>query len=174
VQAERETMRFIGRNRTVRRGLTLIESVLAMVLVPMAVLTIALAVTAGQSQAVGALRQARATMLAEALMEEILALPYSDPDGDPQGIGPDPTENQRSDYDNMDDYCGEDADPGGVVDADGNAYPESMQRFARSVSCSATTLNVLGVDTTGLEATVTVTDDGDIVAEVTRFVTDPG
>lgn len=167
-------MRVIGRMKTTRKGLTLIESVLAMVLVPMAVLAIALAVTAGQSQAVGALRQARATMLAEALMEEILALPYSDPDGDPQGIGPDPTENSRTKFDNIDDYCGEDADAGGVVDADGNAYPGPMQRFARSVSCTATTLNPLGTDTAGLEVTVTVTDDGDTVATLIRFVVDPG
>ena len=75
MQPEYDGMRVIGRNRTARKGLTLVESVLAMVLVPMSVLAIALAVTAGQSQAVGALRQARATMLAEALMEEILALP---------------------------------------------------------------------------------------------------
>jgi hypothetical protein len=163
----------IGRNRNFRLGLTLIEAVMAMTLVPMSVLAIALAVTAGQAQAVGALRQARATQLGEALMEEILALPFSDPDGDPQGIGPDPAENSRSQFDNMDDYCGEDIDTGGVTDADGNAYPEAMQRYARSVSCTATVLNPLGSDTSGLEITVTVTDSGDPVASITRFVAEP-
>lgn len=164
----------IGRNRTTRSGLTLIESVLAMVLVPMAVLAIALAVTAGQSQAVGALRRARATILAEALMEELLALPYSDPDGDPQGLGPEAGESSRAEFDNIDDYCGQQVDAGGVVDAEGNAYPDPMQRFARSVTCSASTLNPLGTDTAGLQVTVTVADDGDTAVALTRFVADPG
>ena len=71
-------MSVIGRTTRQRAGLTLIEAVLAMTIVPIAVLAIALAVTAGQAQSVAALRQGRATLLAEALMEEILALPYAD------------------------------------------------------------------------------------------------
>lgn len=159
----------------VRRGLTLVEAVIAMVILPVAVTAIALAVVAGQSQAVEAMRQARANMLAEALMDEILALPYGDPDGDPQGLGPESGETSRALYDNSDDYCGKsiDADAGNVVkDATGTSYPTAMQKFRRTVTCSNSPVTITGLVTAaaGLTVTVTVTQDGNTVTSITRFI----
>src|SRR5262245_7814799 len=71
--------RFIG--LASRRGLTLAECLVALTILPLAVVGVAFSVTAGQQQSFEALRQERAATLAEALMEEILAKPYADPQG---------------------------------------------------------------------------------------------
>ena len=111
-------------------------------------------------------------------MEEIIALPYSDPQGDPQALGPEAGETTRAQYDNVDDFCGKavDADAGGVVKAaTGTNYPTPFQRFARTVSCnnSSVTVTGLGGALPGLTVTVTVTDGGDPVATLSRFVVEP-
>lgn len=116
-----------------RRGMTLLECMWALVIVPMAVVAIAYAVTAGQMQSLEALYQERARALAEDLLEEILSLPY-DPVTD-DGI----VEAQRWLFDDATDYSGfsEAALAVKSVDRLGGAeelYPDGFQRFSRSVA----------------------------------------
>lgn len=170
--ARKTLMRFIG--PAGRRGLTLTECMLALVILPLAVTAIAYAITAGQTQSAEALRQERAAMLAEALMEEILAKPYDDPGG-VNNLGPESGETTRTLFDNMDDYNGYTEAPGALKDATGALYPSDFQRFGRSVTCSYTsiTLSGLGSTTNGLSITVKVTDRGTDVITLTRFVARP-
>src|SRR5580765_4297875 len=74
------------RDRSRRRGITLIECVIALTILPLAVSAIAYAIVSGQ-------------------MEEILSQPYADPQGT-VALGPDSGETSRLLYDNMDDYHG--------------------------------------------------------------------
>ncbi len=167
-------MRIIGPIGCSRRALTLAECLLAITILPFAVAAVAMAIVAGQSQAVEAMRQTRAAVLAEALMEEVLALPYDDPGG-ASALGPEAGETARSLFDNADDFHGYADSAGGVADATGTLYPEPMQRFSRSVACALTAVNVpaLGGAISGLQVTVTVSDDGDAVTTLTRFIVDP-
>lgn len=105
----------------------------ALVIVPLAVVAIAHAVTAGQMQSLEALHRGRSIALAEDLMEEILALPY-DPVSD-DGI----QEAARWLYDDATDYAGfsEGASVVAFLDRAGQAeipYPDEYQRFSRSVA----------------------------------------
>jgi len=157
-----------------QRALTLVECVLALTILPLAVTAIALAVTAGQAQALEALERTRAALLAEALMEEILALPYNDPDG-ASNPGPEPGESNRTLFDNLDDFHGYSEAPGNLTDATTTAYPSPFQGFARSVTCSTASVNVpdLGTTIDGLQITVTVSSSGAPVVTLTRFVAQP-
>ncbi len=144
-----------------------------MVIVPMAVAAIALAVVAGQAQAVEAMRRARAGTLAESLMEEILALPYNDPAG-ASAMGPEAGETSRALYDNIDDYHGFSEPAGALADRAGTAYGTEYQRFSRQVSCAAGTQTVTGFGAVvGVTVTVTVRDGTDTVVSITRFVRQP-
>jgi hypothetical protein len=113
--------------------MTLLECMWALVIVPLAVVAIAYAVTAGQMQSLEALHQERADALAEDLIEEILSLPY-DPVSD-DGV----QEAQRWLYDDATDYNGFSEAAAAIksVDRVGGAevlYPEVFRRFSRSVT----------------------------------------
>ena len=112
-----------------------------MVILPLAVTAIALAVTAGQAQALEAMNRMRAVILAEGLMEELLALPYNDPEG-ASSLGPDAGEANRTEFDNTDDFHGWTEAAGSLADASGIAYPTPFQRFSRAVTCSLTSVTV--------------------------------
>lgn len=146
----------------------------ALAILPLAVTAIAYAVTAGQMQAAEALRQSRAATLAEALMEEILAKPYEDPEG-ASTPGPDEGEISRADFDNADDYHGYNEPAGGLKNSASELYPAEWQRFSRSVTCApgSVTLAGLSAATPGLTITVTVSEAGTAVCTLTRFVVAP-
>jgi len=150
-------MKIIGRYlipASSRRGLTLLECTLALIIVPMAVAAVAVAIVTGQSQAAEAMRQTRAAMLAEALMEQVLVQPYDD----------------------VQTFCdGFTESPGSVTDAAGTLCPDAMQSFQRSVSCQqqSVTVDELSLTTDGLEITATVTENGVPVVTLTRFVVAP-
>ena len=166
-------MKFIGRNTHQRRryGLTLIECVVAMTILPLAVTAIALAITSGQAQALEAMNRTRAAMVAEDLMEEVLALPYNDPDG-ASNLGPEAGESNRTKFDNADDFHGYTESAGNLIDATGASYPTPIQRFDRSVTCANTSITVTGLGNpiAGLEVTVTVSFSGNPVCTVKRFI----
>ena len=145
---------------------------MALVIFPLAVTAISYAIVAGQSQAAEAMRQNRASLLAEALMEEIVALSY-DSDADAV-LGPEGGETSRDDYDSPNDFHGFSEAAGSITDATGTACPQPMQRFSRSVSCTTTSATVtgFGITTDTLEATVTVSDNGEPVVTLTRAIVD--
>ncbi len=160
------------------------ECMWALVIVPLAVVAIAHAVTAGQMQALETLSRERAGRLANDLMEEILSVPY-DPEND-DGV----VESDRWLYDDATDYSGfsetatavHQVDRVGLQETD---YPEACQTYSRSVTmsececgggtpaCSDTLCEMLDSDDPPemhlLTITVTVTDGEREMAKLIRL-----
>jgi prepilin-type N-terminal cleavage/methylation domain-containing protein len=156
-----------------RRGFTLAEVLLACVILSFAVLSITQMIVAGQMQTYEALHHRRGQSLAEALMDEVLSLPYHDPVG-ALTFGPEPGQD-RMDFDHMDDFHSFTEELGEVRDAAGDLYGQGFARFGREVqivSVSKTIAN-LADDLDGLEVTVAVTDDRGMTWTITRFVPEP-
>lgn len=160
------------RSEDASRGLTLLECMVALTIFPLAVVAIAYAVVSGQSQAAEAVHRERAVQLAEALMEEVVALGY-DSDAD-ASLGPEGGETTRSAYDSANDFHGFSEAAGGLTDATGTSFPGPMQAFSRSVSCQTRSVTVtgLGAATDTLEVTVTVSDDAADQVTLTRAIVD--
>lgn len=154
--------------RAGQRGFTLMETLIASTVLAVCVLAISQLIVAGQMQTYAALHQDRALSLAEAIIEEMVALPYHDPEGGVD-LGPDAGESSRADFDNLDDYHGYQETAGHVVDIAGESYGLRFARFSRQVTCADTTLPVGEVDVPGLLVTVTVRD-GAQTWTVTRFI----
>ncbi len=156
-----------GRNR----GLTLVESMMALAVLSLAVLAVNFAVVAGQTHARIGDNSILATVLAQDLLEEILALPYDDPDG-ASALGPEVPETSRLSFDNADDFHGYTESPGGITDFTGNAYPDDAQVFTRSVAIAASNEYVTGLNTAiaGLTVTVTVWDAQGRSWAITRYI----
>ena len=161
-------------HRRAAQGLTLPEALLATAVLAFAVIAVTQAIVAAQTQAEDALVQQRAMSLAEAMLEEILSLPYADPE-DIDVAGPDTGETTRQLFDNMDDYHGYSEAVGALTDITATAYPDTYQRFARSVTASFGSVNVaaLGGNTDGLTVTVTITDTPGRTWTLSRFVPEP-
>jgi hypothetical protein len=155
-------------------GFTLVEALAASAVLGLAVIALTQAVTAGQAQTHEAMRSSQAVNLAEAMAEEILSLPYHDPDG-ASAPGPEGGESPRLLLDNMDDYHGLGEPLGQVRDIAGVPYGGNYARFSRSVSCVYTTMTVPGLTSVGngLSVRVTVRDERGRVWAVTRFIPEP-
>ncbi len=108
-------------------GFTLVEAIIAtalLVLVAAAVLQpFQIAATLRDDEA----HRTSATFLAEQLLEEILAKPFYDPQGD-SAPGPETGESVRGDYDNVDDYHGHVEATGTLTDVTGQAIDDSIGR----------------------------------------------
>jgi len=112
-----------------RRALTLVESLMAAMVLLVVVVAVSQALLAGQMQVYDAAHRARAIELAEALMDEVLRLPYADADTD--------NETTRATFDDLDDFDGY-SESGTLRDAAGTAYPSEYQVFTRTVAVSTT------------------------------------
>jgi len=156
------------------RGLTLPETLLATVVLGFAVAALTHAIVAGQMQTQNALHEHRAVTLAEAMMEEILSLPYHDPNGYTTP-GPDPGENSRQQFNNMDDYHGFTMQSGEIMDLADQLYPSTYQMFSVSVTAQYddVTVPALGETQAGLIIEVAVSDPGQRQWRITRFVPEP-
>jgi MSHA pilin protein MshD len=95
------------------RGITLLEALLAAVVLAMAAGAVILPFTAGAQCTVQDARQTMAVNLAQDMMEEILSKPFSDPDGDESG------ETGPSTWDDVDDYSGYQEAAGNIRSFDG-------------------------------------------------------
>jgi MSHA pilin protein MshD len=102
--------------RRLRRsgGFTLIELVIAIVIISVSVTGVLLAYTVTVRSSADPMVSYQATAIAEAYLEEILAKPFSDPDGI--------AESDRADYDDVGDYNG--LSDAGVRDALGSSITE--------------------------------------------------
>ncbi len=117
-----------------RRGFSLIEAVIAMVLVSVMLTAALQTVAASRSSMSATAERARAAALAERLMTEILALPYEDPQS-PGGMGLESGEAGvgRVLLDDVDDYHGlsesppRDASGVELLDASGSRWSVSVQ-----------------------------------------------
>lgn len=145
----------------------LAEALLASVILATTVVFVSAAFMAGTQQSYEAVYSRRAAELAEAMVEEIIALPYVDPDGLPEA--------GRNSFDNVADYHGYAEAAGNLIDANGNAYPTEYDRYARSVTVTASNLQPPGFASAipGVKATVTVTLNGRTMVAVSRFVPAP-
>ncbi|MBI1337600.1 MAG: hypothetical protein GC164_11625 [Phycisphaera sp.] len=152
-------------------GFTLMEVLIASTILAFSVAAITQAIVAGQTQSYEALHEYRALSLAEALMEEILAKPYDDPEG-ATDIGPDAGETTRALFDNVDDYHGYTEAAGTVADEAGLVYPAPFTDFSRSVTVSDASQGIAGLGVTlyGVTVTVTVTDERGRQWTIARFV----
>jgi MSHA pilin protein MshD len=156
------------------RGFTLIESLAAAAILAFAVVALCQAIVSGQMHTYAALHDLRATALAETMVEEILALPYVDPDG-ASNPGPETGESGRAQFDNVDDYHGFAQASGQISDWAGSNYPTEYQDFSRAVTIAygSTTVAGLEIPTPGVTITVTVVDGGGRQWIIRRFVSEP-
>lgn len=167
-------MRAVGRGGRLGvrdAGLSLVEAMMALAVLSVAVLAVNYAVVAGQVHARAGDESMRAMDLAQDLMEEILALPYQDPDGT-SALGPEGSESNRQSFDNSDDFHGYTEAAGSIADFSGNLYGAEVQSFSRSVSITSASEFVSAFSTAiaGLSVTVTVSDSDGRTSTITRFV----
>lgn len=155
------------------RGLTLPETLLATAVLGFAVVALTHAIVAGQMQTQNALHEHRAVTLAETIMEEILSLPYHDPDGHTTP-GPDPGQDSRQQFNNMDDYHSFTMAPGDIKDLADELYPPTYQMFSVAVTAQYEDITIPAFGSQqGLKIEVTVTDPAQRTWRITRFVPEP-
>ncbi|HVX85262.1 MAG TPA: hypothetical protein VH253_10795 [Phycisphaerae bacterium] len=156
--------------RQVRRacggGFTAFEALIAAAILAFLTATVSTALMAGRAQSRVARDTVGASMLGQALMEEVMRLPVTDPQGY-KTMGPDPGET-RATFNAVDDYDGYTDGPGTVADGHGNytlitdlagnAYPTAYQGFIRKVSVQGVSYTPTGWTRTisGMLVTVTV------------------
>ncbi|MBT8485297.1 MAG: hypothetical protein HKO59_01105 [Phycisphaerales bacterium] len=144
------------------RGLSIVEALLALVVLQVAVLSVSYAVGAGTNRGDDAETDMLRVEAAETLLERILALPVDDPQG-PTQPGPEPGETPET-FDNTDDYHGfTDELP---------ARPSDPRVLRRVVAVTAERRELAGLGAAVDGMLVTVTVDGDDVRpwSLTRFV----
>lgn len=143
------------------RGFTALETLLAAGILAIVAAAVSGALSAGRMQSRNAQDTVHASMLARALMDEIIRLPYTDPHGY-TSLGPDSGENSRAQYDNIDDYHNYTDGPSNLSDLLGNVYPSELQGFTRSGVMTPTSFSPPGwpMSPTGLLITVTVRKNG--------------
>ncbi|HUU57986.1 MAG TPA: hypothetical protein VMZ50_00470 [Phycisphaerae bacterium] len=152
-------------------GITLLEGLLASVVLAAATTTVIWPFVAARQNEQIAARQTLACCLAQELLEEILAKPFEDPDGasDP---GPDAGEGSRAAFDNIDDYQGYSEGPGQIVCFDGEGAGD-LTAEGLSRSATATYVYVGGQDTTEeptfILITVQVSYRGDSIVTLKRL-----
>ena len=165
----------MARTRIPFKAFTLPECMLAIAVLAFAVAAITQSIVAGQVQTHEGLHHERGTALAEALMDELLALPYKDPDDQSVTPGPETGETARTAFDNCDDFHNFSETATNVADLTGTAYGGLYDDFSRSVTTVYGTETVTGFSaaTNGLTVTITVTDSRGQQWVITRFVTEP-
>jgi len=157
------------------RAFTLVEALLASVILAMAITAILMPFTAGAQNEQADARSTLAVALAQELMEEILSKPFRDPQGDTEP-GPDGDERRgRSYFDNMDDYHGYAEEEWGILALDGTRVTDpAAAGLTRRVT--ATYVYVAGQDVseapTFLRITVDVRYSGQPLVSLTRLVYD--
>ena len=156
-----------------RRAFTLIEALLAAVILAMAIMAITMPFTVGAQNEQEDARRSLAVSLAQEMMEEILSKPFEDPDGHTYTCGPDPGEPWRSKFDNIDDYDGYTEASGNITSFDGEVVTTSASLdLTRHVT--ATYVYVSGQDTLEdpcfIRVVVEVRYRGNPVVTLTRLV----
>ncbi len=133
-----------------RRAFTLLEALIACVILLMAVMACTMAIHAGRQYSLFGQDQVNATLAADALLSEILAAPYADIPG----------------YDDLEDTPGSLATPAGV------AYPTTYNRIGRRAQVASATQSIpnIGVIQGYDVLVVGFNVDGEILCTLKRFV----
>jgi type II secretory pathway pseudopilin PulG len=156
------------RNLKLRRGFTAFEALLAAAILAFLTAAVSGALAAGRAQSKLARDTMYASMLANALVDEVMRLPITDPQGYTT-MGPDPGES-RTTFNCVKDYNNYTDGPTTVSDIAGNAYPSAYQSFTRKVTVAAVTFAPAGWGRTiaGMQVTVTVSRDGQELIAIKR------
>jgi hypothetical protein len=121
-------------------------------------------------------RVAVSSFLAKEMMEEIIAKPFDDPDGDDDVLGPGGSESGRGDFDNVDDYHGwtESSDSGGIRDVNGLTCTDGraggMQRSVTTEYVKLDDQTVFFDEPSFVRITVTINHDGSELVKLVRLV----
>jgi len=150
---------------TEARGLTLLEALLAAAVLAAVVAAVIMPFAAGARCTAQDARSTLAVHLAEALMEEILAKPFSDPDGAD-------VEMDRAAFDDMDDYDQYTEAEGAIADMDG-VVEDSPASVGLSREATVEAVYVAGQDVgepaTFRRITVQVRYRGEPIATLARL-----
>ncbi len=149
--------------RTSRRGFTAFEALIATAILAFLVASVSGALMAGRQQSKLARDTLYASMLAKALMDEVMRLPATDPtNSTPLGPIAGETRNGATAFNYVKDYNGYTDGPNHITDWANNTYPTIYQPFTRSVVVSQVTYTPAGWGQTlsGFLVTVTVSRDG--------------
>jgi type II secretory pathway pseudopilin PulG len=121
--------------RKLLNGFTLIEALLAAVILAMAITAIVMPFSAGvQNEGIDG-RRTLAVNLAQGMMEEILTKPFYDSGGSTV-LGPEPGETRFA-FDNIDDYDGLSEADGQIKNMDGSVVTDPAAKgLSRNVRCA--------------------------------------
>jgi MSHA pilin protein MshD len=155
-----------------RRGFSLLEGLLASAVLAFASAALLLPFSVGAANNALVVDQAAAVNLSEALMEEILAKPFYDPNSATR-VGPE-TGESRTSFDNIDDYGGYTETAGNMTDAAGARIADpSLQSFYRTVTVTYVAWpgqNIAATGPTAIRVVVQVRANGQTVFTLTRLV----
>jgi prepilin-type N-terminal cleavage/methylation domain-containing protein len=159
------------RRRT--RGFTLIEAMLAVTVLGFAAAGALLPFVSGAAARAEGMRRTLGAGLAGDLMEQILRLPFHDPQGTNYSPGP-----EAGDFDNIDDFHGYTELQGQVKDATGAVFTDPKYlNYSRSVTCVYATVPPQTAQTDPAKCnfilvTVQVDYSGKNVATLSRLVSE--
>ncbi|MCA9305145.1 MAG: prepilin-type N-terminal cleavage/methylation domain-containing protein [Phycisphaerales bacterium] len=139
--------------RSSRRGLTLLESLIATTILSVVVLAVAAALNASQKLAYEGRQRVMGVNAADDMMVELMTVPYAE----------------------LKTYNGLTQAPGAMATIDGTAYPETYTNIGRSVEVVAENITEPGMGITVAGVMITVrADDGDhTLAELSAFRPEP-
>jgi hypothetical protein len=140
--------------------MTLVECLLALVILMVAVLAVTCTINSGHQHQEYADRALRAVRLGEHLLEEIQTRPYA---GSQAAGG-------RSAY-HIDDFDGFLEPPGGLADSSGTLYLERDQRFTRTATVTPANVAIVGIGARdGKMILVTLQSDQGEAWALSRFI----
>jgi prepilin-type N-terminal cleavage/methylation domain-containing protein len=180
--AENHTMNINERNRyfTAMQGFTLIEAMMAVVVLGIAAASLLLPFISGATVRAEGVNRTLAARLASDLMEEILRLPFHDPSGPSSDYNPGPEsgENTPSKFDNIDDYDGYTESQGQVTNVDWEVFTDpAYANFSRNVTCEYVCMSPQPAESDPakcefIRVTVQVNYSGKQMATVVRLVSE--
>ncbi len=142
-------------------GITLIELIVAMVVISVALTGILLVINYTTRNSADPVLRHQAIAIAEAYMEEITLKNFTDPDVDGEG--------SRALFDDVDDYDG--LVDNGAVDQNGNAIT-GLGNYTVSVDVAPQPYGPAGSTVNGLRIDVTVTDPAGVSLTLTGYRAD--
>jgi prepilin-type N-terminal cleavage/methylation domain-containing protein len=161
------------RYRTRTRGFTLTEAMLAVTVLGFAAAGVLLPFVSGAAVRAEGMRRTLGAGLAGDLMEQILRLPFHDPQGTNYSPGP-----EGGDFDNVDDFHGYAELQGQVKDAAGVVFTDpKYANYSRNVTCVYATVSPQPAQTDPAKCnfilvTVQVNCSGKNVATLCRLVSE--
>lgn len=153
VQPDSPTPLTAKRRGGVFGGFTLLESLIAMVILTATVLAVGSAISASSQQSIEGQKQILAAMAADDLLAELSATPYA----------------SLISYNGMDQAIGE------MQTLDLTPYPDTYWLIGRTVSVVETDITTgdLGVKVRGMLVTVSAYDDNRTLSEIQAFFAEP-